>query len=315
MKKFIVFVGCLCILLLFFIYIFIPAKLEVSKIEVVKCNINGAYRTLENERSWIKWWPEKDSLKSDFVENIFFYKGDTFRIANRFYNSFQIDVTSKNSSQKTNLNLIKINVDSTAVVWTTQLQAGVNPIKRVVNYNAAVKIRENMSRILSHLHLFLQDKENVYRFDFHRSMSKDSTLVAIKKTTSQIPSTAEIYELIANLKEYIIRNEAKENNFPMLNVRKISDTNFETMVAIPINKALKGNGLIFFSRFVPWYVLTAEVRGGDKTVNEALDQMSLYITDYGKTQMAIPFQSLVTDRMTEPDTLKWVTNIYTPVPF
>jgi hypothetical protein len=30
--------------------------------------------------------------------------------------------------------------------------------------------------------------------------------------------------------------------------------------------------------------------------------------------MAIPFQSLVTDRSKQPDTTKWITNIYTPVP-
>jgi len=81
-----------------------------------------------------------------------------------------------------------------------------------------------------------------------------------------------------------------------------------------VNKELAGNGKIFFSRFVPWKVLTAEVRGGIWTVKEAMHQMDIYIADYQKTAMAIPFQSLVTNRMEEPDTLKWITGIYTPVP-
>jgi hypothetical protein len=29
--------------------------------------------------------------------------------------------------------------------------------------------------------------------------------------------------------------------------------------------------------------------------------------------MAIPYQSLVTDRMKEPDTMKWLTRLYVPV--
>ena len=86
------------------------------------------------------------------------------------------------------------------------------------------------------------------------------------------------------------------------------------MVAIPTNKQLKGNGKIFFSRFVPWKVLTAEVHGGSGNVEEALHQMKVYMGDYQKTAMAIPFQSLVTDRSKETDTLKWITNIYVPVP-
>jgi hypothetical protein len=38
------------------------------------------------------------------------------------------------------------------------------------------------------------------------------------------------------------------------------------------------------------------------------------MSDYQQTAMAIPFESLVTDRSREPDTLKWITNIYVPVP-
>ncbi len=145
-------------------------------------------------------------------------------------------------------------------------------------------------------------------------MSKDSTMVATKVVTASYPTTAEIYSLIDNLESYIKSNGAKENNFPMLNVRKLENSEFETMVAIPTNKELEGNGKIFFSRFVPWKVLTAEVSGGNSTVEEAFRQMKLYMSEYQKTAMAIPFQSLVTDRIQEPDTLKWVTNIYVPVP-
>jgi hypothetical protein len=29
--------------------------------------------------------------------------------------------------------------------------------------------------------------------------------------------------------------------------------------------------------------------------------------------MAIPFQSLITDRVKEPDTAKWITKLYAPV--
>ena len=100
----------------------------------------------------------------------------------------------------------------------------------------------------------------------------------------------------------------------MLHVKTLNDSTFETMVAIPVNKKLEGNGTISFSRFVPWKVLTAEVIGGNKTVEEALKQMKVLISDYQISSMAIPFESLVTDRSQQPDTSKWVTNIYTPVP-
>jgi hypothetical protein len=41
--------------------------------------------------------------------------------------------------------------------------------------------------------------------------------------------------------------------------------------------------------------------------------MQLYFDDYDKTSMAITFQYLVTDRIKEADTAKWITEIYAPV--
>jgi len=58
----------------------------------------------------------------------------------------------------------------------------------------------------------------------------------------------------------------------------------------------------------------ADVIGGSYTVEDALKQMKIYMNDYQKRAMALPFQSLVTDRSKQPDTLKWITRIYTPIP-
>ena len=171
-----------------------------------------------------------------------------------------------------------------------------------------------MADILEHLKAFLEDNTKVYGIHIHEIISKDSTLTATKLVSKDYPSTAEIYSLITRLKKYIISQGAKENNFPMLHVKEVNDTTFETMVAIPVNKYLPGDDdKIVPKRFVPWKVLTAEVKGGTHTVNEALHQMEIYISDYHREAMAIPFESLVTDRSKQPDTLQWITRIYTPV--
>jgi hypothetical protein len=41
--------------------------------------------------------------------------------------------------------------------------------------------------------------------------------------------------------------------------------------------------------------------------------MELYISDHERVPPAIPFLSLVTNRMLEPDSSKWITLIYYPV--
>jgi hypothetical protein len=43
--------------------------------------------------------------------------------------------------------------------------------------------------------------------------------------------------------------------------------------------------------------------------------MKNYVEDNKKTSPAIPYQSLITNRLTETDTTKWVTKLYYPVFF
>ncbi len=93
----------------------------------------------------------------------------------------------------------------------------------------------------------------------------------------------------------------------------IDSNNFSTTVAIPINKVLPDKGPILFKKMFPGNILTAEVKGGVYAIKEGFKQLNHYILDNQLTSPAIPFQSLVTDRLVEVDTSKWMTKLYYPV--
>jgi hypothetical protein len=57
----------------------------------------------------------------------------------------------------------------------------------------------------------------------------------------------------------------------------------------------------------------AEVKGGPSRVDGCLLAVENYVKDHNMMSPAIPFQSLVTDRMAEKDTAQWITRIYYPV--
>jgi hypothetical protein len=315
MKKLVIILLSFFFLALLAVYIFIPQKLEIGKVEYIKCNVNGGFRILSNESTWVKWWPKNGLIKKNAKgQPLFFYKGFRYQLAEQYYNSIGVHIITDFSTIDSRINLIKLNIDSLVIIWNCQLTTGLNPVSRFLKFREAEAIKKDMSDILSNLGRYLENRKNIYGINLHVTMSKDSTMVLIKRISKQYPTTTEIYNLIGNLKKYIASEHAEQNNYPMLHVKKLPDSTFETMVAIPVNRELPGNGAISFSRFVPWKVLTAEVKGGDKTVEEALHQMKVFISDYQKTAMAIPFQSLVTDRSKQADTLKWITRIYTPVP-
>ena len=309
MKKVLISVFALGVLTLTAIYIFIPSQIKFSKIIILDNTVNAVQRFLFYPDNWNKWFPVRSVQDKNFYFNNYQYQ-----IISASLNGIKLLVTSGSKSSKSSITLFHLDDKRVAIDWEATISKTSNPIKKIRNYFEAKKLQRDMEKIVSFLKKFLSKDENIYGVNFQVVMSKDSTLVATKDTTSSYPSTAEIYKLINNLKKYIYTNRAKENNFPMLHVRPLKDSMFETMVAIPVNKRLTGDKNIFIKEFVPWKVLTAEVKGGNYRVNEALKQMKIYIADYQKTAMAMPFESLVTDRSSQPDTLQWITRIYTPIP-
>jgi len=169
-----------------------------------------------------------------------------------------------------------------------------------------------MSEILLKIKSFLEKKENVYGISIEKISTKDTFLVVTRSMYSNYPSTSDVYDLVHRLKKYIGEQQALETGNPIMNVTQLDVQKFELMVAVPTNKQLPENGTIFYRRMVPGHFMSTEVTGGNFTVNQAIQQLHLYMDDYKKRLLAIPFQALITDRMMTSDTTKWVTRIYFP---
>ena len=100
----------------------------------------------------------------------------------------------------------------------------------------------------------------------------------------------------------------------MLNITTKDSINFLTRVAIPVNKRLKDSGNISYKRMLGGgKILVAEIKGGSYSLKKGEIEIEQYVIDYNRIAPAIPFQSLVTDRMKEQDTSKWITKIFYPV--
>ena len=137
-------------------------------------------------------------------------------------------------------------------------------------------------------------------------------MVDTRSTYSSYPGTADIYNLVGMLRKYITDQNANVTGNPIMNVNQLDKNKYELMVAVPTNKELTGEGGIFFRRMVPGNFISTQVKGGNYTINTAFSGLQQYMDDYRKTRLAIPFFSLITDRVTEPDTSKWITRIYFP---
>lgn len=296
MKKWLLILGAVAIV--GSVYGLIFAKRTFSTTIVVHCNMSAADRCFQNVSKWGEWWP---------------HNGCAYNITGVFYNDVQLSVQCAGDSQLNgNIRIAPLNGDSILISWEGGLSTG-NPFKKIMMLGRTREIRQRMDAILQSFRSFIEDPKNIYGVKFYRTLSTDSTLVTMTSLTNTYPTTAEVYSRIDSLKKYIISQGGEEISPPMLNVTEISDRQFQTRVAISVNKRLAGNKRISVRTFVPWRMLEGEVHGGNYTVEKAFEQMGKYKVDYNCTIMALPYQSLITDRSKEQDTTKWVTKICAPI--
>jgi hypothetical protein len=312
MKKWIVGLLVILILTLGLIYFLIPANIVISNISSAQATMSGEFRYISQEENWEKWWRDKNG-KPHVKGEPFTYDGISFRLDKQFTDIAGIEITRDGIKLQSVLHLISFSHDSTGAVWQCEIPAGNNPLNRIRKYRMALEIKKSMQGVLKNLSSFVSDPQNIYVFRIYRTSTRDTTLLSARFTSRTNPTTAELYGYFNIVEKSILKQKGTQAGYPIMNIRKLEDGTYETQVALPTNKMLKDDGRIQHMRMVPGNFISAEVKGGQKTVDEALKQLDYFISDNNKSKVATTFQALVTNRLDEPDTLKWITRIYIPV--
>ncbi|MBS1915066.1 MAG: hypothetical protein JST87_02250 [Bacteroidetes bacterium] len=316
MKKWLLAFLLIIGLLLAFLYIFIPTDLKISKISVVRCSINGAYRTTSDQRQWNKWWPESvqnNTQKKALDSNEYVFNSIIYQLTQKSPYTCEIKMISKDMNLTSNVSFISLGIDSVIATWSLTYSVNtLNPLKKIQQYQKAKAIKKDISFLSEKLSSFLSNPANIYGITIAKTSTTDTSLIATRNISDNYPSTPDVYTSVNLLKKYIKENHARETGYPMINITKNNDGKYQTMVAIPTNIELRGNDVIFYRHMVPGNFFATEVKGGEYTVNKGLDELYFFMQDYQKTIMAIPFQVMITDRSVEQDTSKWITKIYMP---
>jgi hypothetical protein len=301
MKKFFAVLLLFIVVAIACIYIFIPSNITVSAITLANAPVGSVYRYMNNENTWREKFATDNSLFKQCTIN------STVQNA--------VDVTLHNNNDTINTKLILIfpGGDSTIIHWDCSLAAGMNPFSRLHAYTKAVEIKKNMDSILYKLKSLTSDPANIYGLHINKGSVKNTTLISTKVMLDHYPSTNEIYSLVNKLNDYAVRSGALITDNPMYNATTLEKDTIRLMVALPVNKSLPQNKSIIPVKMVPGNFLITQVSGGEGTVRNALIQLHNFVSDNGITPMAIPFSYLITNRVDEPDTSKWMTQIYMPV--
>ena len=305
MKKILIGLVLSMTFLLAAVYIFIPRKTKIEATVSLNAAVPGVLRTLANDSNWKRWWPG---------EIPFAYNEQSYFIRGHIFNVFDIAIFTDKDTINSLMELVFVKANTMTILWNAEQVNSNNPLKRVIQYRHAKETEKNMNAILQGMKTFFQKKENIYGFDIKETFVKDSALISTRRTFDHYPTAQDVDAMIQSLKKYIVQHNAIEKNLPMLNVLKVDNFHYEAMTAIPVDKELPQTNE-FAPKFLlkGGYILEAQIQGGPFTIENSLKEFENYRSDYKLTSPAIPYQLLVTDRVKESDTTKWITRLYYPV--
>jgi len=291
-------------------YIFIPSIIRVQQSVIVTNNLRGFHRSLSEHKNWIKWWP--GSVADN--EKTLLLNGNPYRITDFTPSTVDVDVEISSVSNRATLLFIPLGSDSIKLEWDMSISTTSNPLKRLQLYFASSTIANDIHAVLTSIQSYYANTERTYGLDIRRESVKDSSLVFTLDSSKGYPSTEKIYSMIDQLSKYIDSHSAIATDAPMLNVYTVDKINYVIKAAVPTSKILPSNGKINYRWMLPHgNILVAEVRGDRAKVDSAFNIMENYIADYDLASPAIPYYSLITNRLKEKDSTRWITKIYYPV--
>jgi hypothetical protein len=244
---------------------------------------------------------------------MYILNGDEFKMTHVFYRSANIHIHHKELELESKLVMIPLRLDSTAIEWKSAVTTSANPFSRFFQYLEMKSVKKNMDQVLATLKRFLSKNENIYGISIQRTSIKDTSFISAKSVFKTYPSTPQIYGLIQTIQAFTAKNNVKQTDAPIYNITQIENGQYQLMAAIPVDRTLPDNNTFSSKRMVRGSFMVTEVVGGEYTVEKALQSLKQYFNDYRKTSMAINFTMLITDRMLQPDTCKWITKLYQPV--
>lgn len=309
MKKVILIILAIVLIITTGIYIIIPSPLKITSQVFIDASDVIISKFLIQKNGWDKWWPG-----AKLNNNSFNFNDAQFNINKITNSSVSLSFQKNGLTYNSDINYLPSDDGMMRVTWYIEKISSNNPVQRVADYMEAKRIKDQNTRILLHLKGFLENIKNAYGYNIYINKVKDVILLTSATTSDSYPDMQHVYATIRKLREQVKARGAAETNFPMLNINNTNNNQYEITVAIPINKEITPDGKSSINRMVPGAnLLVADITGGPNTIKDAFAQVRVFMKDHRLISPAMPFESLITDRLAERDTSKWKTKIYYPI--
>ncbi|MDI9337429.1 MAG: hypothetical protein QM539_03270 [Alphaproteobacteria bacterium] len=293
------FYGVLIIFVLGWVvgYLILPNQLKVSTVAILKTPHQAIKRNLDSV-----------TLTTLFKNN----KDLTLTNINPFSANFEVIDLTLNKNYK--IKLIELNQDSMLLVISYTYPKTYSILSKIRNITQGNQLKKRQNIIKSILLNKYNSIFGLYGMTIINDSVKHYLYISSRKTFKFQPSTRDIYHLISTLETFIKKEGGNILSPPMVyNQNDYKNKQFFTMVAMATDIVIRNSPQFYLKTMVRGKLLKAKIVGGGFKVWEQQKQLDYFVKDNNLISPAIPFAMFLTNRMEQPDSNKWVTEIYYPI--
>lgn len=149
---------------------------------------------------------------------------------------------------------------------------------------------------------YLEDAKLYYGFDIKKTTVTDSNVVVIKKLVAATNRLDEIAEIRLNLQEFIKKNQLKEVQPVIADIRKSGLDSLRLMIGIPIDRQTVSKGKVIFMHLPSHGRMLTGLYTGKYIGREKLYQaMRSYLTDHNFSTPEDPYEKYLDNKIPASD--------------
>lgn len=256
-------------------------------------------------KQWKKWWPGKQ-----LSDSLFSMDERALRVHHFLLTGFDATDTATGAGFRVSF----VPASQTETIFTIYpLHPATNStLGRLTHWQAIRSWQASCDKYLNSLKSYFSSIPSVYEFNIEQKKVINSPHISMSRDFTSKPNMEEVYAMIDQIRAYINTMNRKAVDDPIMNMLEESGK-YRVMIALATDTILPSTDQYKLKQMVLGNILIAEVKGGPERIKACTDQMERYVSDFGKSSPAIPFQRMITDRRAEPDSSKWITTINYPV--
>jgi len=306
---------------------FLPRKIHVERTKQIDAPSHIVFNQVNDLHNWDKWspWQQIDSA----MEKIYFGegkgKGAGFEWKSEHPNvgNGKIEISSSvfPDSVITQINFgdqgianayhVFNETDSgTSVTWGFNSDLGGNPFAKYMGLIINKKIGADYEKGLNSLQNLCV---HLPEYEIIEKEMETFSYIGIKTRCNNDEIALKMGETYNELMGYVIENNIEPFNAPICIYYYYDTLQTEFEAAIPVAKIPKLKGNIKAGKIPSGkYIKTIHYGPYDQLIN-AYEALQAYMNKNGLKMAGMPWEKYKTDPQKEPDSKKWITNIYFPV--